>query len=47
VMVSVGSTESEDGHLDLDPDLDPKKCAIGVSPLDFCTFDTTLTPLLS
>jgi hypothetical protein len=40
-MVSVGPTESEDGHLDLDPDPDPKKCVVGAFPLDFCTIDTT------
>ena len=40
VMVNMGPTEFEDRHLDLDPD--PKKCAIGASPLDFCTFDTTI-----
>ena len=45
-MVSVGLTESEDGHLDLDPDLDPEKCAVGASPLDFCTFDTTSVQLI-
>jgi hypothetical protein len=39
--VSMGPTESEDGHLDLDPDPDLEKCALGVSPLVFCTFDTT------
>jgi hypothetical protein len=37
-MVSMGPMEFEDGHLDLDLE----KCAVGVSPLDFCT----LTPLL-
>jgi hypothetical protein len=37
--------ESEDGHLDLDPDSDPEKCVVGVSPLDFCTFDTTSVEL--
>jgi hypothetical protein len=41
-MVSVGSKESEDGHVDLDPDPDPVKCAVGLSPLDFCTFDTAI-----
>jgi hypothetical protein len=41
-MVSVGSKESEDGHVDLDPDPDPEKCAVGLSPLDFCTFDTAI-----
>jgi hypothetical protein len=41
-MVSVGSTESEDRHLDLDPDLDPEQCVVGVSPLVFCTFDTII-----
>jgi hypothetical protein len=41
-MVSVGLTESEDGHVDLDPDPDPEKCAVGLSPLDFCTFDTSI-----
>jgi hypothetical protein len=41
-MVSVGSKESEDGHVDLDPDPDPEKCAVGLSPLDFCTFDTVI-----
>jgi hypothetical protein len=38
-MVSMGPTESENGHVDLDPD--PEKCAVGLSPLDFCTFDTS------
>jgi hypothetical protein len=38
-MVSVGLSESEDGHLDLDPDPNPEKCVVGVSPLDFfCTY---------
>jgi hypothetical protein len=41
-MVSVGPTESEDGHLDLVLDPDPKKCAVGASPSDFCTFDTII-----
>jgi hypothetical protein len=41
-MVSVGPMESEDGHLDPDPDPDPEKYVVGVSPLDFCTFDTTI-----
>jgi hypothetical protein len=43
-MVSMGLTEFEDGYLDLDSDSDsdPEKCAVGVSPLDFCTFDTTI-----
>jgi hypothetical protein len=40
-IVSVGPTESEDGHLDLVLDPDPKKCAVGAS-LDFCTFDTII-----
>ena len=30
---------------DPDPDPDPEKCAVGVSPLDFCTFDTTSVEL--
>jgi hypothetical protein len=30
-MVSMGPTESEDGHSDLDPDPDPEKCVVGVS----------------
>jgi hypothetical protein len=41
VMVSVGPTETEDGHLDLDPE----NCAVGASPLDFCTIDTTSVEL--
>jgi hypothetical protein len=44
-MVSVGPTEIEDGHLDLDPDLDPEKCAVVASPWDFCTIDTTSVEL--
>jgi hypothetical protein len=40
--VSVGPTESEDGHLDLDLDPDPEKRVVGVFLLDLCTFDTTI-----
>ena len=46
VMVSVGPMESEDGYLDLDPDLDPQKCALGASPLVFALLSPLLTPLL-
>jgi hypothetical protein len=37
--------ESEDGHVDLDLDPDLEKCVVGLSPLDFCTFDTTSVEL--
>jgi hypothetical protein len=45
----VSESASPDSELDgseskkfLDPDPDPKKCVVGVSLLDFCTFDTII-----
>jgi hypothetical protein len=39
------STPAMVRHLDLDPDLDPEKCAVVASPWDFCTIDTTSVEL--